>query len=187
METCTGLELTLKPGAVQDVPQLARLLLTVLVEDSLRLRLASAARAAALQYAPSVIADRCGSSPTASGSAFGSLCHLEAAVAADLGHGLCKPAWCERVLTPPLAVAFQPAAAYPQLGGGCAHHCGITVFSLTACLQSSKLKQFTRLRVVQAGGGAVQPDGGRAGAAAPAHARAGRPAPRLRGRLAGLR
>ena len=45
--------------AVQDVPQLARLLLTVLVEDSLRLRLASAARATALQFAPSVIADRC--------------------------------------------------------------------------------------------------------------------------------
>ena len=44
--------------AVQDVPQLARLLLTVLVEDSLRLRLASAARATALQFAPSVIADR---------------------------------------------------------------------------------------------------------------------------------
>lgn len=43
----------------QDVPQLARLLLTVLVEDSLRLRLASAARATALQFAPSVIADRC--------------------------------------------------------------------------------------------------------------------------------
>ena len=45
--------------AVQDVPQLARLLLTALVEDSLRLRLASAARATALQFAPSVIADRC--------------------------------------------------------------------------------------------------------------------------------
>ena len=45
--------------AVQDVPQLARLLLTVLVEDSLRLRLAFAARATALQFAPSVIADRC--------------------------------------------------------------------------------------------------------------------------------
>ena len=73
METCTGLELTLEPDAAQDVPQLARLLLTVLVEDSLRLRLASAARAAALQYAPSVIADRCGSSFTASGSANGSL------------------------------------------------------------------------------------------------------------------
>ncbi len=43
---------------MQDVPQLARLLLTVLVEDSLRLRLASAARATALQFAPSVIADR---------------------------------------------------------------------------------------------------------------------------------
>ncbi len=76
---------------MQDVPQLARLLLTVLVEDSLRLRLASAARAAALQYAPSVIADRCASTctPTDSGSA---LCILEAAVAAELGHGLCKPA-----------------------------------------------------------------------------------------------
>ena len=44
---------------MQDVPQLARLLLTVLVEDSLRLRLAAAARATALQFAPSVIADRC--------------------------------------------------------------------------------------------------------------------------------
>ena len=64
MKTCTGLELTLELGAVQDVPQLAQLLLTVLVEDSLRLRLASAARAAALQYAPSVIADRCGSACT---------------------------------------------------------------------------------------------------------------------------
>ena len=92
MEICTGLELTLEPDAVQDVPQLARLLLTVLVEDSLRLRLASAARAAALQYAPSVIADRCISSPTASGSAVGSLCHLEAAIAAVLGPGSCEPA-----------------------------------------------------------------------------------------------
>ena len=45
--------------SIQDVPQLARLLLTVLVEDSLRLRLSSAARATALQFAPSVIADRC--------------------------------------------------------------------------------------------------------------------------------
>ena len=87
METCTGSKLITGPGAMQDVPQLARLLLTVLVEDSLRLRLASAARAAALQYAPSVIADRCASSPTASGPVLGSLCHLEAAVIAVLGPG----------------------------------------------------------------------------------------------------
>ena len=44
---------------VQDVEHLARLLLTVLVEDSLRQRLAIAARATALQFAPSIIADRC--------------------------------------------------------------------------------------------------------------------------------
>jgi hypothetical protein len=43
---------------VQDVAQLARLLLTVLVDDGLRQRLAIAARATALQFAPSIIADR---------------------------------------------------------------------------------------------------------------------------------
>ena len=85
MDACTGSSPTHGLDALQDVPQLARLLLTVLVEDSLRLRLASAARAAALQYAPSVIADRCGNSCTftASGSALGSLRPLGAAVAAE--------------------------------------------------------------------------------------------------------
>lgn len=43
---------------LQDVEHLARLLLTVLVEDSLRQRLTIAARATALQFTPSVIADR---------------------------------------------------------------------------------------------------------------------------------
>ena len=43
---------------MQDVAQLARLLLTVLVDDGLRQRLSIAARATALQFAPSIIADR---------------------------------------------------------------------------------------------------------------------------------
>ena len=47
------------PARRQDVGQLARLLLTVLVEDGLRARLATAGRATALQFAPSIIADRC--------------------------------------------------------------------------------------------------------------------------------
>ncbi|CAL8468850.1 g8391 [Coccomyxa elongata] len=42
----------------QDVESLAKLLLTVLVDDRLRQKLAIAARATALQFAPSIIADR---------------------------------------------------------------------------------------------------------------------------------
>lgn len=43
---------------LQDVESLAKLLLTVLVDDRLRQKLAIAARATALQFAPSIIADR---------------------------------------------------------------------------------------------------------------------------------
>ncbi|CAK0780281.1 hypothetical protein CVIRNUC_004997 [Coccomyxa viridis] len=87
----------------QDVPQLARLLLTVLVEDSLRLRLASAARAAALQYAPSVIADRLEAVLYSLTAGARELLHLRTPALADL-HLACAAA----------SLACAKPAALPQ-------------------------------------------------------------------------
>ncbi|EIE22198.1 UDP-Glycosyltransferase/glycogen phosphorylase [Coccomyxa subellipsoidea C-169] len=75
----------------QDVEHLARLLLTVLVEDSLRQRLAIAARATALQFAPSIIADRLEAVLYSLTAGAQDLLHLRTPALADL-HAACAAA-----------------------------------------------------------------------------------------------
>ncbi|CAL5221708.1 g3949 [Coccomyxa viridis] len=98
----------------QDVPQLARLLLTVLVEDSLRLRLASAARATALQFAPSVIADRLEAVLYSLTAGARELLHLRTPALADL-HLACAAA--SLACAKPASSQQLPAASVslPQL------------------------------------------------------------------------
>ena len=199
---------------MQDVGQLARLLLTVLVEDGLRARLATAG---ARDRAPvravhhrGPVRSRAYLSPRCFDARFSRrLLRFEHVLSCVCLHAVWMHAqiWRDALgLLAPVSLSSCAAVATPWCG--CmqgqiwsyvlpAGH-GSAPTLAQSCMHIARgpriLSRGTQLHwlaciapCAQAGGGVVQPDGGRARVAAPAHARARRPACRLRRRIHGLR